>query len=80
MAFKRMDTVPKGRLVPMYLADDGSLYSLRYKDLSQLDEVSEMMGIFLSGVLDSPLVIDNTPVNDVAFECFKVMDKREKKN
>ena len=58
MDFKRDEKVPKGRLIPMYLSDDGDLYSLRFKDQDQLEEISTMMGIFLSGVIGSPLVLD----------------------
>lgn len=81
MAFKRMGTVPKGKLVPMYLSDDGDLYSLRFKDQKQVEEVSDMMAMFLSAIMGSPLVMDNEPLNDVAIEQFKIGDKStEKKN
>lgn len=81
MAFKRMGTVPKGKLVPMYLSDDGNLYSLRFKDQKQIEEVSDMMAMFLSAIMGSPLVMDDEPLNDVAIEQFKIGDKStEKKN
>lgn len=64
MDFKRDEKAPKGRLIPMYLSDDGDLYSLRFKDQDQLEEISTMMGIFLSGVIGSPLVLDGEPLNE----------------
>lgn len=81
MAFKRMEKVPKGKLVPMYLSDDGDLYSLRFKDQEQIAEVSEMMAMILCGIMGSPLVMDDEPLNEVALERFKIVDKSgEKKN
>ena len=79
MAFKRMGTVPKGKLVPMYLSDDGDLYSLRFKDQKQIDEVSDLMAMFLSGGLGSPLVMDDEPLNEVAIERFRIVEKDGKK-
>lgn len=43
---------------------NGDLYSLRFKDQDQLEEISTMMGIFLSGVIGSPLVLDGEPLNE----------------
>jgi hypothetical protein len=81
MAFKRMGKVPKGKLVPMYLSDDGDLYSLRYKDQKEIDEVSDMMALFLGGIMGNPLVMDDEPLNGVAVERFMIVDKgAEKKN
>lgn len=81
MAFKRMGTVPKGKLVPMYLSDDGDLYSLRFKDQKQIDEVSDLMAMFLSGIMGSPLIMDDEPLNEVVIERFRIVDKgTEKKN
>lgn len=81
MDFKREGTVPKGKLVPMYLSDDGDLYSLRFKDQKQIDEVSGIMAVCLSSIMGSPLVIDDEPLNDVALERFRILDKSgEKKN
>lgn len=78
MGFKYMGKVPKGRIVPMYLSEDGDIYSLRYKSQAQLDEVSNMMATLLSGIVGSPLVVDDTPLNDGAIEKYKIMDKRKK--
>lgn len=81
MAFKRMGTAPKGKLVPMYLSDDGNLYSLRFKDRKQIEEVSDMMAMFLRAIMGSPLVMDDKPLNDVAIEHVTIGDKStEKKN
>lgn len=79
MAFKRMGTVPKGKLVPMYLSDNGDLYSLRFRDQKQIDEVSDMMAVLLSGIMGSPLIVDDDPLNEVAIERFKIVDKDGKK-
>lgn len=79
MAFKRMGTVPKGKLVPMYLSDDGDLYSLRFKDQKQIDEVSDMMAVLLSGIMGSPLIVDDDPLNEVAIERFRIVEKDGKK-
>ena len=79
MAFKRMGTVPKGKLVPMYLSDDGDLYSLRFKDQKQIDEVSDLMAMFLSGVMGRHLVMDDEPLNEVAIERFRIVEKDGKK-
>ena len=81
MAFKRMGTVPKGKIVPVYISDDGDLYSLRFKNQKQIDEISDLMATFLSGIMGSPLIIDDDPLNEVAVERFRIVDKcTEKKN
>lgn len=79
MAFKRMGTVPKGKIVPMYLSDDGDLYSLRFKDQKQIEEVSDLLAMFLSGVMGSPLIMDDEPLNGVAIERFRIVEKDGKK-
>lgn len=81
MAFKRLDSkMPKGRLVPMYISDNGDLYSLMYKDRRQFEYVSKMVALFLCGIMGSPLVVDDEPIND-GLERFRLSDKsRDKKN
>ena len=74
MVSKEKD-VPKGKLVPMYLGDDGALYSFRYKDEAQLEEVSEMLIMFLGGIMGGKIVLDPEPLNDVFFESYRVKDK-----
>lgn len=79
MDFKLSGGVPKGKIVPMYLGDNGNLYSFRFKDLEQLEEASTMISIVLKSVIGEPLVIDTEPLNDELREDFKVIDKSLRK-
>lgn len=69
---KHSDKVPKGKFVPMYLTDDGRLYSLRYKNENQIKDVSNMMGMILSGIMGE-LYIDKEPI----VGNWMIVDKRK---
>lgn len=78
MAFKLDKGIPKGKLVPMWLSDEGNIYSFRFKDEAQIEEVSNMLAIMLSGIVGSPLVLDTTPLNAVGCEVYKIENKGQK--
>lgn len=46
--------VPKGRVVPMYLTDEGDLYTVAFTSEEQLDLVATMIGI----AMDHKVVVD----------------------
>ena len=62
MAFKKHygEGVPKGRLVAMYLTDEGNVHPLSYKNGEQMDLVATMISI----ALEHKVVVDvNTTIN-----------------
>lgn len=53
--------LPKGRLVPMYLTEDGDLYPVVFASEEQMELVATMVGI----AMDHRVVVDtNTLIND----------------
>lgn len=74
MAFK-MGEVPTGKLVLMYLSDDGDLYSLGYRDQQQVYDVSTIIAPLLGGIMGRPLVITDDPLNEAALEWVSIEDK-----
>jgi hypothetical protein len=55
MVSKSKKGVPSGRLVPMYLTDDGDLYPIYFTSMEQLELCSEMIGL----ALERKVVVDN---------------------
>lgn len=63
MAFKAEygNGVPKGRLVPMYLTEEGDLYPIVFSSEDQMELVATMIGI----AMGHKVVVDtNTLIND----------------
>jgi hypothetical protein len=60
----------------MYISDDGGLYSLKFTDSKQIEEVSNLMGYFLSSIMGSPLILDDEPLNEVSVERFMISEKK----
>lgn len=63
MAFKAEygNGVPKGRLVPMYLTEEGDLYPIVFSSEDQMELVATMIGI----AMEHKVVVDtNTLIND----------------
>lgn len=60
----------------MYISDDGGLYSLKFTDSKQIEEVSNLMGYFLSSIVGSPLILDDEPLNEVSVERFMISEKK----
>lgn len=53
--------LPKGRLVPMYLTDEGDLFPIIFKSEEQMETVSIMIGI----AMEHTVVVDTrTMIND----------------
>lgn len=67
--------VPKGRLVPMYLTDDGDLYPVYFCSEEELDLVSTMIGI----VMENKVVVNTgEQINDPK-EKLSIYNLKEKK-
>lgn len=63
MAFKAEygNGIPKGRLVPVYLTEEGELYPVVFASEDQMELVSTMIGI----AMEHKVVVDtNTLIND----------------
>lgn len=63
MAFNevREAGIPKGRLVPMYLTDEGDLYPVFFKSAEELELVGDMIGL----AMERRVAVDiNSPIND----------------
>lgn len=67
--------VPKGRLVPMYLTDDGDLYPVYFRSEEELDLVSTMIGI----AMENKVVVNTgEQINDPK-EKLSIYNLKEKK-
>ena len=45
MGFKQEAGIPKGRIVPMYLTDEGDLFPIFFKSMEELEMCGEMIGM-----------------------------------
>lgn len=55
------NTVPKGRIVPMYLTDEGNVHSIFLHDMEELELIQTMVASILGGkiVVDTNNIINN---------------------
>lgn len=77
MGFKseNKSSVPKGRIVPMYLTDEGDLYPIFFTSEEQMEAVSVMVGI----AMEQRVVVDtHTQINDPKEKLF-IYNLKEKK-
>ena len=52
MDFNRSEKVPKGRLLPFYLGEDGNVYPLRFRSMEEVESVQKIGGIWDHGGKD----------------------------
>lgn len=77
MVFKREGNIPKGRVVPMYLTDEGDLFSIVFTSEEQMDTVATMIGI----AMEKKIVVDtSTQINDPKEKLCIYNLKNKKKN
>lgn len=77
MGFKceRESGIPKGRIVPMYLTDEGDLFPIFFTSEEQMDLVGTMVGI----AMEQRVVVDiHTQINDPK-EKLSIYNLKEKK-
>lgn len=61
MAFNYADGIPTGKIVPMYLSDDGDLYTIQFHSMEEIDLIGEV----IAGILGKTVAIDiKNPIND----------------
>lgn len=72
---ERGKDIPKGRVIPMYLTDDGDLFPILFTGEDQMDIVATMVGI----AMDHKIVIDSkNPINDPKYK-LSIYDMKKKK-
>lgn len=77
MGFKseRESGIPKGRIVPMYLTDEGDLFPIFFTSEEQMDLVGTMVGI----AMEQRVVVDiHAQINDPK-EKLSIYNLKEKK-
>ena len=75
MGFKQEAGIPKGRIVPMYLTDEGDLFPIFFKSMEELEMCGEMIGMVLNYIVP----VDNKhPINSPE-EKISIYDRRKKK-
>lgn len=75
MGFKQEAGIPKGRIVPMYLTDEGDLFPIFFKGMEELELCGEMIGMVLNHIVP----VDNKhPINSPE-EKISIYDMRKKK-
>lgn len=67
--------VPKGRIVPMYLTDEGDLFPISFTSEEQMDLVGTVVGV----AMENKVVVDiHTQINDPK-EKLSIYNLKEKK-
>lgn len=75
MGFKREGSIPKGRVVPMYLTDEGDLFPIVFIGEEQMEMVASMIGI----AMEQKIVVDtHNQINDPK-ERLSIYNLKEKK-
>lgn len=75
MVSKSVGSIPKGRIIPFYLTEDGDVYPLYFRSMEEL----EMCGDMIAMVMQHKIVVDNKhPINDPA-EKISIMDLSTRK-
>lgn len=75
MGFKQAAGIPKGRIVPMYLTDEGDLFPIFFKSMEELEMCGEMVGV----VLNHTVPVDNKHPINAPEEKISIYDMRKKK-
>lgn len=75
MGFKYEENIPKGRIVPMYLTDEGDLYPICFQSEEQMELVSTMVGIAMEHTI---VVNTHEQINDTK-EKLSIYNMKEKK-
>ena len=79
MAFNRADGIPKGRILPVYLTEDGDVFPIFFRSMEELELCGEMVGI----ALDHTVAVDiEHPINDPKekISIYELEKKKGKKN
>ena len=77
MAFNYADVIPKGKIVPMYLGDDGNVYTIRFHSMEEID----LIGQLVAGMLNHTVAIDvKNPVNDPKAGKIVIYDTTKEKS
>ena len=63
MVSKKFESVPKGKLVPMYLTEGGELVSLMYKDEEHFNEVCEAITKAVGVLFDGEIALCDEPMD-----------------
>lgn len=69
------DGVPAGKIIPVYLTDEGDIYPIYFHSEEELDLIQRL----ISGLLDDKVYVDtNTQINDPMYK-FGVKDRKIEK-
>lgn len=69
------DGIPAGKIIPVYLTDEGDLYSICFHSEEEL----ELMGRLIGSLMDGKVVIDTkTQLNDPLYK-LGVKDLKKRK-
>ncbi len=81
MDFNRSEKVPKGRLLPFYLGEDGNVYPLRFRSMEEVESVQKIVSMGVSGIMEGKIVIDTeNPINDPeknSISIYKIPSKKK---
>lgn len=68
------ENLPKGRVVPMYLTEDGDLFPLAFSSEEQLDLVATMIGI----AMEHRIVVDTRTLINAPTEKLSIYNMKTK--
>lgn len=68
--------IPKGRIVPVYLTENGDVHPIFFHSIEELDLIQQLV----AGLFDNKIVVDpNTYINDPK-EKISIIDFTKTKN
>ena len=67
--------VPKGRIVPMYLTDEGDVYPIYLHEMGELELIQRLV----AGILDNKIIVDTKTRINSEQEKISIFDLSKKK-
>jgi hypothetical protein len=68
--------VPKGKVIPVYLTDEGNLHPIFLHSEEELDLIENLIG----GLMDYKVVVDPTVILNDPKEKISILNRTNKKN
>lgn len=75
MGFNNESGISKGRIVPMYLTEEGDLFPIFFKSMEELELCGDMVGMVLNHIIP----VDNKHPINAPEEKISIYDRGKKK-
>lgn len=68
--------VPKGRVIPVYLTDEGNLHPIYFHDEEEINLIEQLIG----GIMDHKIAVDPKVILNDPKEKLSILNVDKKKN